>query len=227
MMAELRRVRSFVRRDGRMTSAQEYAFTHYMEKFGLKNEMVDFASIFQRTASRTLEIGFGSGTSLFAMAKAAPEIDFIGIEIHKPGIGQLLQNIEAAGLTNLRIFYKDAVEVLRECIPDHSLDTIQIFFPDPWQKRRHHKRRLIQPEFIHLLSTKIKIGGTLHLATDWEDYAVHMMRVLTDAPQFKNAFGHEQYADRSSGRPVVTKFEKRGAKEGRPIWELRFIHSLS
>ncbi len=223
----LRRVRSFVRRDGRMTEAQERAFLNQMDLYGLNTEtsIENLKSIFKREAPCILEIGFGNGTSFFEMAKAHPHKNFIGIETHKPGIGQLLQHIAADSLQNIRIFYGDAVHVLEKCLPDRSLDVIQIFFPDPWPKRRHHKRRLIQPAFVKWLSTKLKKGGTLHLATDWQDYAEHMMKVLSENAEFINAAGRGHYAERSLQRPITTKFEARGTKEGRFIWELCFFMS--
>ncbi|HEX2548743.1 MAG TPA: tRNA (guanosine(46)-N7)-methyltransferase TrmB, partial [Gammaproteobacteria bacterium] len=179
-----RKVRSFVRRDGRMTAAQEYAFTHHMASFGLPKALLNFHEVFARVAPTIIEIGFGAGASLFEVAKANPSNNFIGMETHKPGVGQLLQNIASAELTNLRIYYGDAVEALQEYVMNESVDTFQIFFPDPWPKRRHHKRRIIQPEFVELLGLKLKPGGTLHLATDWEEYAKHMMEVLSSSAGF-------------------------------------------
>ncbi len=220
----LRRIRSFVRRDSRLTEAQRDALRTLWPQFGLPltDEPVDFFTVFHREAPRILEIGFGSGQSLLATAKAHPGHDFIGIETHQPGIGALLLNIHIEQLTNIRIFYGDAVEVLKQCIPDRSLHGIQLFFPDPWPKRRHHKRRLIQAEFVKLLITKLKQGGELHLATDWQDYAKEMMRVLSDLPELVNRAGAGHFAQRSSQRPIVTKFEGQGKRAGRVIWELQF-----
>lgn len=222
--ALMRRIRSFVRRDGRMTDAQRLALETCWPHVGLdlRDGFINFDVVFKRQARRVLEIGFGSGHSLLAAAKAHPDHDFIGIETHQPGIGTLLHHIQAEQLNNIRIYYADAVEVLNQCIPDHSLDIMQIFFPDPWRKRRHHKRRIIQPDFLSLVATKLKPGGELHLATDWEDYALHMMKVLSSSVDFKNAYGEAKYAERSSQRPVVTKFEKRGEIAGHKIWELLF-----
>lgn len=217
-----RKVRSFVRRDGRMTAAQEYAFTNHMALYGMPKAPFHFSEIFARDAPLMIEIGFGNGVSLFEIAKMDPASNFIGMETHKPGVGQLLQNIARDELSNLRIYYGDAVEALQEYVPNTSVDTFQIFFPDPWPKRRHHKRRLIQPEFVALLASKLKPNGTLHLATDWQDYAVHMMKVLSAAPGFSNVYGVGEYAPRSTQRPILTKFEKRGEEEGRPIRELKF-----
>jgi tRNA (guanine-N7-)-methyltransferase len=220
----LRRVRSFVRRDGRMTDAQKNALNTLLPIFGLnlENGLIDFATIFKRPAKTNCEIGFGSGYSLLEMAKTFPDENFIGIETHLPGVGSLLQGIEAFQLKNIRVYYADAVEVLQRCISDNSLDVVQIFFPDPWPKRKHHKRRLIQENFVKLILTKLKPNGTIHLATDWQHYAEHMMRVLSQMPELKNVMEVGQYSDRSTQRPVVTKFEQRGRQSGREIWELQF-----
>lgn len=220
----LRRIRSFVRRDGRLTDAQRSALENLWPTLGLNLEggLIDFSETFQREAPRILEIGFGSGHSLLAMAKAHPEQDFIGIETHQPGIGALILGMQLQQVNNIRIYYADAVEVLEQCIPAESLDTVQIFFPDPWQKRKHHKRRLIQSPFVNLVVSKLKPQGTLHLATDWEDYAVNMMRVLSSCDALVNLAGVEQYSNRSTQRPVITKFEQRGQRSGRQIWELQF-----
>lgn len=218
-----RLIRSFVRR-GRMTSAQRQALDNLGPAFQLQLDqgLCDFSRIFQREAAINIEIGFGSGHSLLAAAKQHPEKNFIGIETHQPGIGTLLQHILLEKMENVRFFHADAVEVLKQCIPDQSIDAIQIFFPDPWPKRRHHKRRLIQTEFVSLMAGKLKLGGTLHLATDWEPYTMQMMRVLSSHPSLKNQMGEGSFADRSTLRPVVTKFENRGKTSGRKIWELRF-----
>jgi tRNA (guanine-N7-)-methyltransferase len=173
-------------------------------------------------APRLLEIGFGSGSSLLAVAKSEPNKDFIGVETHKPGIGALLLGMQAEALTNIRLYHGDVVEILKKNIAAASLEGVQIFFPDPWPKRRHHPRRLIQSDFIALVVDKIKIGGTLHLATDWPDYARHMMHVISKEPRLFNAAGEHHYASRSLYRPLVTKFEQRALLEGRGIWELQF-----
>jgi tRNA (guanine-N7-)-methyltransferase len=220
----LRRIRSFVKRDGRMTDAQRGALAEMWPQIGLKLEdsMCDFANVFKREAPRILEIGFGSGQSLLAMAKAHPEQDFIGIETYQPGVGSLILGMQLHQINNIRIYYADAVEVLERAIPDQSLDVVQIFFPDPWQKRKHHKRRLIQTLFVNKVLSKLKLHGTLHLATDWEDYAVHMMKVLSNISELTNLAGANQYSNRSSQRPIITKFEQRGKQCGRQIWELQF-----
>ncbi len=221
--AHFRKLRSFVRRDGRLTTAQERARVALWPHVGLKLQdgQANFDTIFGREAPRFLEIGFGSGQSLLALAEAQQDSDFIGIETHKPGIGALCLGIEVKSLSNLRIYYDDAVEILKNCIPDASLTGVQIFFPDPWQKRRHHARRIVQADFVQLVITKLKPAGTLHLATDWEDYAKHMMRVISNVQGIENIFGDGQYAARSPYRPILTKFERRAEREGRGVWELQ------
>lgn len=222
-----RRIRSFVRRDGRMTEAQRRVLAEGWSTYGLnlQDGMIDFANVFGRKAPCILEIGFGSGHSLLEIARSSPAIDYIGIETYQPGIGTLLLGVEAHEVTNLRVYYADAVLVIQQCIPDASLEGVQIFFPDPWQKRRHHKRRLIQPVFVKQVAEKLKVGGLFHLATDWEDYAIQMMSVLSESPDFTNLAGVGQFSNRSSQRPVITKFEQRGHHSGRTIWELQFTRN--
>jgi tRNA (guanine-N7-)-methyltransferase len=219
-----RPIRSFVRREGRLTAGQQRALDTLWPRFGIEfsEKKLDLASIFGRLAPITLEIGFGNGDSLAAMAQAAPERDFLGIEVHRPGVGHLLQRIEALGLTNLRVMCHDAVEVLKHQIPPASLDTVQIFFPDPWHKKRHHKRRIIQPEFVDLLATRIRSGGTLHLATDWEDYAQHMLEVMRRSAAFSNTA--EGFVARPAHRPP-TKFEQRGQRLGHGVWDVVFVRN--
>jgi tRNA (guanine-N7-)-methyltransferase len=220
---KLFRLRSFVRRDSRLTAAQERAQAALSPTFGIEvtDQPFDFKTLFGREAKTFLEIGFGSGLSLLAVAKLQPENNFIGVETHKPGIGALYLGIQADELTNIRVCYADVIDVLEKSIPNNSLDGVQIFFPDPWPKRRHHARRLIQPAFLKLVVSKLKQGGVLHLATDWEDYATHMLTVVTQEKTLKNLAGEGQFAARSSQRPVVTKFEQRAEKEGRLIRELQ------
>lgn len=219
------RLRSFVRRDSRRTVAQERAYQALWPHFGLafENGEINYPHVFQREVPRFLEIGFGSGQSLLALAEAEPDKDFIGIETHKPGIGALFIGIQQAALTNIRVYCYDAVDVLERCIPNESLNGVQIFFPDPWPKRRHHARRLIQPDFIKLVVTKLKPNAILHLATDWEDYAIHMMKVMSQEEKLTNIAGVLNYADRSPHRPVITKFERRAERENRAVWELQFV----
>ena len=217
-------IRSFVRREGRLTSAQQRALKTLWPVYGIEftDNFLDFNAIFARSAPITLEIGFGNGTSLTQMAAASPEHNFIGIEVHRPGVGNLLLQLEQENLSNVRIICHDAVEVLQYMIPPASLDKIQIFFPDPWPKKKHHKRRLIQPTFISLLATRIKPDGTLHLATDWENYAEQMLEVLTASPDFVNTASVADYLPRPDFRPL-TKFEQRGQRLGHGVWDLIFL----
>lgn len=168
-----------------------------------------------------LEIGFGMGASLVEMAKAAPELNFIGIEVHRPGVGACLSAAEEAGLSNLRLFCHDAVEVLEQMLPDESIDTLQLFFPDPWHKSRHHKRRIVQPAFVQMLRPKLKQGGLFHMATDWQNYAEHMLEVMSQAEGFENTSEFGDYVPRPDQRPL-TKFERRGHRLGHGVWDLIF-----
>ena len=206
-----------------MTAGQQQAYDAGWVQWGLRHEdgMLNVEQTFGRSGPLVLEIGFGMGQSLLAMAEAAPQINFIGVEVHTPGVGKLIQGMEERGVDNIRIYRHDAVEVLRDCISEQSLDTVQIFFPDPWHKRRHQKRRLIQANFVQQLRTHLKPGGLLHLATDWEDYAKQMISLLDAAPGYANYHGVGQYAPRPESRPL-TKFEKRGERLGHGVWDLLF-----
>lgn len=206
-----------------MTDGQQRAFDEGWNRFGLsyRPEQLDIDAAFGRPGRRVLEIGFGMGQSLVAMAAAAPETNFIGVEVHRPGVGKLLHGMEEQGLSNIRVYCHDAVEVLKHCIAPGALNTIQIFFPDPWHKKRHHKRRLIQPDFVELLHSRLQAGGILHLATDWENYAEQMLEVLGANPGFSNVAGTGQYAPRPEERPL-TKFERRGERLGHGVWDLLF-----
>jgi tRNA (guanine-N7-)-methyltransferase len=225
-MTELRKrrpIRSYVLRASRMTPGQQRAYEENWQRCGLVHDdgLLDFGAAFGREGPRVLEIGFGMGQSLVTMAAAAPASNFIGIDVHKPGVGKLLHSMVEQGVDNIRVYCHDAVEILRDCIPEDSLDTIQIFFPDPWHKKRHHKRRLVQPVFIAQLLLRLKAGGTLHLATDWENYAQQMMEVLSDTQCLSNSFGEGQFAPRPEHRPL-TKFELRGERLGHGVWDLVF-----
>ncbi|MDT7526281.1 MULTISPECIES: tRNA (guanosine(46)-N7)-methyltransferase TrmB [Idiomarinaceae] len=219
----IRTVRSFVKREGRLTRGQAAALERSWPTMGLTHQqgLLDLTQVFGREAPTVLEIGFGMGKSLVAMAAAAPEKNFIGIEVHRPGVGACLMEAETAGLTNLRVYEHDAVEVLRDCIADGALDTVQVFFPDPWHKKRHHKRRLIQPAFVEALRPKLALGGVLHLATDWENYAEHMLEVMSGAANWRNLAEDQGYIPRPSERPL-TKFEQRGERLGHGVWDLKF-----
>ncbi len=218
-----RRIRSFVLRTGRMTAGQQNAFDTYWPQKGLSLDggMLDYSEVFGRSAPVVLEIGFGMGASLVEMAKAAPEQDFIGIEVHVPGVGKLLHSMEQQGVENIRVYSDDAVDVLNTCIADESLDRVQIYFPDPWHKKKHHKRRLIQPDFVQTLYRKLKPGGVIHLATDWEHYAEYMMEVMSADEGFRNQSEIFCFSERPDYRPV-TKFEKRGERLGHGVWDLLF-----
>ncbi len=220
----LRRLRSFVRRDSRITDAQERAFVEQWPQLGLNlsDGLLDLDQVFGRQAPRCLEIGFGMGISLLAAAEKYPEVDFIGVETHKPGLGAFMMAATEKGLKNVRVFHGDVVDILAACFPDRVLDCVQIFFPDPWQKRRHHPRRLVQAEFIKKVIEKIKIGGQLHLATDWDDYAKQMMLVLSSESELVNQAGAANFSERSPYRPILSKFEKRAHQEGRGVWDLQF-----
>ncbi|MBN8445785.1 MAG: tRNA (guanosine(46)-N7)-methyltransferase TrmB [Rheinheimera sp.] len=219
----LRRIRSFVLREGRLTKGQERAIVQFWPTMGLEHQTTTYnlTEVFGRDSHVVLEIGFGMGKSLVEMAKAAPEKDFIGIEVHKPGVGACLGEAETAQVKNLRLFEHDAVEILNDCIADGSLSTVQLFFPDPWHKKRHHKRRIVQSEFVQLLRKKLKIGGVFHMATDWENYAEHMLEVMSAAEGFKNLASDNQYVPRPDHRPL-TKFENRGVNLGHGVWDLMF-----
>ena len=218
-----REIKSFVLRQGRMTNGQQRGWDECWDKWGLKleNGTLNIAETFNRDAPVVFEIGFGMGLSLVAMAGAETDKNFIGVEVHRPGVGSLLNEASQAGLTNLRTYCDDAVEVLKQCIPDGSLSRVQIYFPDPWHKKRHNKRRLVQLKFIELLRPKLKVGGAIHLATDWENYAEQMMEVMSDADGFKNCAGTQEYSPRPEYRPL-TKFEKRGQRLGHGVWDLLF-----
>ncbi|WP_115719926.1 tRNA (guanosine(46)-N7)-methyltransferase TrmB [Gallaecimonas mangrovi] len=219
----LRKIRSFVRREGRLTKGQAQALDNHWPSMGLEHGMglLDFEKVFGNNQPVVLEIGFGMGKSLVEMAGAAPELNFIGIEVHKPGVGACLMAASEAGVTNLRVFEHDAVEVLADNIADGSLHRLQLFFPDPWHKKRHHKRRIVQLEFAESLRKKLAIGGVFHMATDWENYAEHMLDVMSAAPGYKNQSPSGDYMPRPEHRPK-TKFEARGERLGHGVWDLMF-----
>ena len=220
----LRTVKSFVRREGRLTPGQQRALDEIWPKFSLKDndEPIDFELLFERDAPVVFEIGFGNGASLAEMAKNQPDNNYLGVEVHRPGVGQLLNLIENYQLTNLRVECTDAVELLKQRVPNNSLDRVQLYFPDPWHKKRHHKRRIIQPSFVELLAKKIKLGGHLHMATDWQHYAEQMLDDLSDSSHFANCADDNGYIPRPEYRPL-TKFEQRGHKLGHSVWDLLFI----
>jgi len=216
-----RRVRSYVLRQGRFSPAQQRAHERLLPRFGIPfaHAPVDFAATFGRTAPRVLEIGSGMGETTAAIARARPECDFLAVEVHGPGVGSLLRRIEGQGMGNLRVVQHDAVEVVAHMIPHGALDAIHVFFPDPWPKKRHHKRRLLQTPFVHELALRLKPGGRLHVATDWVDYAAAMLATLAAEPLLENTV--EGYAQRPAYRPE-TKFERRGQALGHVVRDLVF-----
>ncbi|TKI03080.1 tRNA (guanosine(46)-N7)-methyltransferase TrmB [Martelella alba] len=219
----LRRIRSFVRRQGRLTKGQQTALESFWPEMGVeyRPEPTSLASLFGRDAPVTLEIGFGMGASLVQMAAASPDENFLGIEVHQPGVGACLMSAKAAGLENLRVMCHDAVEVLQHMIPDGSLARMLLFFPDPWHKARHHKRRIVQGPFVELVGRKLRPGAVFHMATDWQPYAEHMLAVMTQARGFCNLSTTQDYVARPSSRPL-TKFEQRGQRLGHGVWDLLF-----
>ncbi len=219
----IRTIRSFVKREGRLTSGQQNAIDTQWPLFGVdySNAQLDMTQLFERDAETVLEIGFGNGDSLWQMAVANPHINYFGIEVHRPGVGHLLHLVASSGCSNLRVSNHDAVEVLRDQIPDHSLDRVQLFFPDPWHKKKHHKRRIVQDAFIERVADKLKPGGVFHLATDWENYAEQMMAVLNNNHRFDNLSPDNTFVPRPEERPI-TKFEKRGHRLGHGVWDMLY-----
>ncbi|CAH2813574.1 MAG: tRNA (guanine(46)-N(7))-methyltransferase (EC [Candidatus Burkholderia crenata] len=217
-----RRIRSFVTRAGRVSTGQRRALDEFGPRFVVPftPQPLDWDAAFGRTAPRVLEIGFGMGATTAEIASARPSDDFLGIEVHEPGVGALLKLIGEQELTNIRVVQHDAVEVLEHMIAPDSLDGVHIYFPDPWHKARHHKRRLIQPKFVALLVSRLKPGGYIHIATDWQNYAEQMLEILSAEPALENTAGSD-YAPRPDYRPV-TKFERRGLKLGHGVWDLVF-----
>ena len=218
-----REIRSFVLRQGRFTEAQQRAFDALWPRYGLDYtaHLRDFETAFGRTAPRVLEIGFGNGEALRFAAAQDPARDLVGIEVHAPGVGRLLNALEADDARNVRIYHHDAVEVLQHEIADRSLDEIRIYFPDPWHKKRHNKRRLVQPAFAGLLVRKLAADGRLHLATDWQDYAEQMWDVLDATPGLRNRAGARGHVPRPDWRPQ-THFESRGQRLGHGVWDLLY-----
>lgn len=209
-----------MRREGRLTPGQQRALNELWPRFGIQARgILNLDELFGRKAPRTLEIGFGNGEILACLAQGNPDTDYLGFEVHRPGVGRLLLEAEKRQIPNLRIISEDAVQVLRRNIPDRCLDRVLILFPDPWPKQRHHKRRLVQTDFAYLLATKMKIGATVQLATDWESYAEHMLLVMEGIDQFQNMADAGHYGERPTDLPV-SKFERRGQRLGHSIWNL-------
>jgi tRNA (guanine-N7-)-methyltransferase len=218
-----RTVRSFVVRAGRTTVAQQRALEELWPLYGVEYTPVplDLRALFNRDAPRMVEIGFGAGEALVEFARANPGYDCIGIEVHKPGVGHLLLRARAENVRNLRVICHDAVDVLATQLEPGSVSLVHIFFPDPWPKKRHHKRRLIQPPFVDLLARVLEPGGTLRLATDWEPYAAHMREVIDAAPAFTNTASDSGFVPRNAQRPL-TRFERRGQRLGHAVWDLEY-----
>ena len=214
-------IRSYVLRQGRVSNAQQRAHATLLPRYGIAfaESPINLETVFGRSAPKILEIGFGMGETTVEIAAAQPENDYLGVEVHTPGVGSLLKQIEARALTNVRVIQHDVVEVLQHMIAPDSLDGIHIFFPDPWPKKRHHKRRLIQAPLIGLLTEKLKAGGYLHAATDWHEYAGQILAVLSATPALLNTA--TDYAPRPAYRPR-TKFEARGLKLGHGVWDIVF-----
>lgn len=218
-----RPVRSFVLRGGRLTEGQKRALGELWPHFGVDNgdSELDFGGLFGNDHPVILEIGFGNGDATWQMARDHPEQNYLGVEVHKPGVGHLLLKIEEHGLGNVRVACEDAVDLLQKRVPANSLDGVRIYFPDPWHKKRHHKRRIIQSPFIELLAEKMRLGGILHMATDWEPYAEHILEAMRDCPAFENLAKQGETCPRPEWRPE-TKYERRGERLGHGVYDLIF-----
>ncbi len=219
----IRTIKSFIKREGRLTPGQQRALETLWPEFGIEfsEQKLDLQKIFNRDAETILEIGFGNGNSLLEMAKADSERNYIGIEVHRPGVGHLLQLIEQSEIKNCRIICYDAVDVINHQIADNSLHKVQLFFPDPWHKKKHHKRRIVQDDFVNTLAQKIKSDGVFHLATDWEHYAEHMIKVMNRNAHFTNLSADNTFVPKPDYRPT-TKFENRGKKLGHGVWDMLY-----
>ena len=221
----LRKIQSFVKRSGRLSKAQSIGLNELWNDYGinLNGKLLNFEELFLNQNNVTLEVGFGNGDSLLEMAIQQPNQNFLGIEVYEAGVGRLINEANKNQLVNLKIIKDDAVEVLNNNIPDDSISHFQLFFPDPWHKKRHHKRRIVQTSFLDLLTKKLKNNGIVHIATDWENYAEHIMEALESHSHFKNCAGDHIYSERPEQRPL-TKFENRGQKLGHDVWDIIFTN---
>ena len=221
----LRKIQSFIRRSGRLSKAQAIGLNELWDDYGINpnGKLLNFNKLFLSPNNVTLEVGFGNGDSLLEMAIQNPNLNFLGIEVYEAGVGRLINEASKNKLTNLKIIKDDAVEVLNNNIPDDSISHFQLFFPDPWHKKRHHKRRIVQTSFLDLLTKKLKNNGIVHIATDWKNYAEHIMEALESHSHFKNCAGDHIYSERPEQRPL-TKFENRGQKLGHGVWDIIFTN---
>jgi tRNA (guanine-N7-)-methyltransferase len=219
-----RKIKSYVLRAGRISNRQQQGLELWLKDYELpmKETPWNLSDEFRRSADTVVEIGFGMGTSLFTMAQNNPDLNYLGIEVHRAGVGSLVADLHDSQLNNVRVVAHDAVEIFQNQLEDNSLAGVQIFFPDPWHKKRHHKRRLIQPEFIQLLVSKIRKGGFIHCATDWQEYAEYILEVLSGEPALVNSQQDGDYSPKPDSRPL-TKFEQRGERLGHGVWDLIFI----
>ena len=224
----IRKVRSFVKREGRLTKNQERAINDNWQTMGLNHSdgLINVQTLFENDNPVVLEIGFGMGKSLVEMANASPELNFIVIEVHKPGVGACISSAVEAVVANLKVYEHDAIEILADCIADNSLTTVQLFFPDPWHKKKHHKRRIVSLDFVETIRQKLKVGGVFHMATDWQNYAECMLADMKSSPGYTNLSDTCDYVPRPESRPL-TKFEDRGQRLGHGVCDLQFAKTTS
>jgi tRNA (guanine-N7-)-methyltransferase len=223
----IRTIQSFVRRSGRLSKAQKIGLNELWPNYGVElvdGRMLDFGELFTKRQDVVLEVGFGNGDSLLAMAIDQPQTNFLGIEVYEAGVGRLINEANKHQLNNLKIIKNDAVEVLKRHIKDDSLSAFQLFFPDPWHKKKHHKRRILQASLLDMLTEKLKTHGIIHIATDWKNYAEHIMETMEAHPHFKNTLGDHIYSPRPAHRPL-TKFENRGQRLGHGVWDILFTNT--
>jgi len=223
----IRTIQSFVRRSGRLSKAQSTGLNELWPNFGvdlIEEKILDLAELFETNQDVVLEVGFGNGDSLLEMATKQNQVNFLGIEVYEAGVGRIINEAHKRQLKNLKIIKNDAVEVIKHHIKDDSLSKFQLFFPDPWHKKKHHKRRILQTSLLDMLTKKLKNGGIIHIATDWEHYAEHIMETMEAHPDFKNTLGDHIYSPRPAHRPL-TKFENRGQRLGHGVWDIIFQNS--